>query len=111
VLERRRAVRETREEEAKKMQGGRRGETLGCSEGREEVNCCFNKRLRISIHHPVAVKICRTTIEQSIYDIPDTSAALPYVYSRSHWRKADMKAKQIDRLNVCLRYNVNAVDM
>ena len=49
---------------------------MWCSEGREGVNCCFNKQLRISIHHPV----CRTAIEQSTYvhyDIPDTLVTLP----------------------------------
>jgi hypothetical protein len=51
------------------------------SEGRKGVNCCFNQRLRISIHHPVAVSyVGPAAIEQSIYDIPDT--LVTYIGSR-----------------------------
>jgi len=58
VPERRRATGAAREEEAAEgAEGGISSKALGCSEGREGVNCCFNKQLRISIHHPVAVSL------------------------------------------------------
>ena len=45
-------VERKRGKRSKGADGAISSEALGCSEGREEVNCCFNKRLRISIHHP-----------------------------------------------------------
>ena len=58
VLERRRSIRETREEGAKRADGAISSEALECSERREEVGLIVvltRKGLRISIHYPVAV--------------------------------------------------------
>jgi len=76
VLERRRAAREEEAEGA-----GAISNEGALSEGREGVNCCFNQRLQISIHHPVTVSyVGPAAIEQSIYDIPDTLVTYIHAY-------------------------------